>query len=558
MIAITGREEVAKISGKQIYGITDVTLIPLASKTDAEHAVSAAQKVAKQGLQASAQDGEESDVGEDAEPSAPVAQGDEVPEEIAALEPAKADGVVQKGTDLVKSVVPTKPAFGLFADRWFSKGKKKAVSTRGPDLTKEQKDQAPQAEQTTTMKDIDEPKPDDPAEAVAQNDTVPSPAASKQTVLQSLTPRIVRSTKLYLSSSGFYFSYDYDLSAKLTSQDPTSSSSALYQRFDPLFFWNHHLLSPLIDAGLDTFALPLLQGFVGQRTFSIARTPDEEQDIVAGASSDATEGAAKDNTAPVMPEKAQHDDFVLTLISRRSVKRAGLRYLRRGIDEAGNVANNVETEQILSPQSSDGVGKTFSLVQIRGSIPLFFSQTPYSFKPVPVLFGSEATNQTAFKKHLEAVTSRHGPVQIASLIDKHGTEVSVGTSFEHHAKLLNDSGGINDRPIGFEWFDFHSACKGVKFENVSLLLDTLQDSLKTFGWNVSGEGKIVTSQAGVLRTNCMDCLDRTNVVQSAVGGWALQQQLAVLGLQIDLKTDAKTQWFNTLWYVFSDTVGKLY
>lgn len=37
-----------------------------------------------------------------------------------------------------------------------------------------------------------------------------------------------------------------------------------------------------------------------------------------------------------------------TLISRRSLKRAGVRYLRRGIDKHGDVANFVETEFIIN------------------------------------------------------------------------------------------------------------------------------------------------------------------------------------------------------------------
>lgn len=49
----------------------------------------------------------------------------------------------------------------------------------------------------------------------------------------------------------------------------------------------------------------------------------------------------------------------ITLISRRSVKRAGVRYLRRGIDESGDVANFVETEFIV------GVfGHCLSFVQV--------------------------------------------------------------------------------------------------------------------------------------------------------------------------------------------------
>lgn len=37
----------------------------------------------------------------------------------------------------------------------------------------------------------------------------------------------------------------------------------------------------------------------------------------------------------------------LILISRRSRNYAGVRYLRRGVNKSGDVANEVETEQIL-------------------------------------------------------------------------------------------------------------------------------------------------------------------------------------------------------------------
>jgi hypothetical protein len=37
-------------------------------------------------------------------------------------------------------------------------------------------------------------------------------------------------------------------------------------------------------------------------------------------------------------------------------------------------------------------------------------------------------------------------------------------------------------------------------------------------------------QTGVIRTNCMDNLDRTNVVQSALAKWTLTHQLKSLGI----------------------------
>lgn len=45
-------------------------------------------------------------------------------------------------------------------------------------------------------------------------------------------------------------------------------------------------------------------------------------------------------------------------------------------------------------------------------------------------------------------------------------------------------------------------------------------------------------QSGVLRTNCIDCLDRTNVAQYAYGLVALGRQLQALGLSDIPKIDA--------------------
>jgi len=44
----------------------------------------------------------------------------------------------------------------------------------------------------------------------------------------------------------------------------------------------------------------------------------------------------------------------LTLIARRSRYFAGVRYLKRGVNDEGNVANEVETEQIVYEASTTG------------------------------------------------------------------------------------------------------------------------------------------------------------------------------------------------------------
>ncbi|KKY20400.1 hypothetical protein UCDDS831_g04742 [Diplodia seriata] len=183
-----------------------------------------------------------------------------------------------------------------------------------------------------------------------------------------------------------------------------------------------------------------------------------------------------------------------------------------------------------------------------------------SLKPIAQLWGSPETNATAFKLHFSQLAARYGGVQVASLVDKHGTEQKIGAAYEEYAKALNERGGIDARGmlLGFEWFDFHNVCRGMKFENVGLLMNALGKNMKTYGWTVEDRGQIVQMQSGVLRTNCMDCLDRTNVVQSACAREALEKQLADQSVSIDLQTDPRTSWFNTLWADNGDAISKQY
>lgn len=59
-------------------------------------------------------------------------------------------------------------------------------------------------------------------------------------------------------------------------------------------------------------------------------------------------------------------------------------YLKRGVNDCGRVANDVETEQIvLDDEAGSCKGKMSSVVQMRGSIPLFWSQEASRFSPKP-------------------------------------------------------------------------------------------------------------------------------------------------------------------------------
>jgi len=336
------------------------------------------------------------------------------------------------------------------------------------------------------------------------------------------------------------------------------------------YFWNKHLLQPFLDAGQELFTVPLIQGFVGQREFTLQFSGNSTQGV-KNATSDQKEieetvgdqlGLSGDDQEESSKDPQLTRTFLLTLISRRSVDRAGLRYLRRGIDEDGHVANNVETEQILCSPSWDGANtpyeKLYSYTQIRGSMPLFFSQSPYSLKPIPVFRGSPEDNLAAFKAHFNGLVQQYGRVQAVNLVEKKGNEGKVGALFEELTEKSKEFSNDKDSKLRFEWFDFHQMCKGMKFENVSILFDTLSETLPSFGWTCQRGGDVKDKQSGILRTNCMDCLDRTNVVQSAAGRLVLESQLSTEGIQIDLQHDPTTSWFNTLWADNGDSISRQY
>jgi hypothetical protein len=309
-----------------------------------------------------------------------------------------------------------------------------------------------------------------------------------------------------------------------------------------------------MNAGFHPYLIPIMQGFVGQRQFIVKKTSHQHTHTEAFAS---LEAVLEADRIKVPEESTQcQQPFLLTLISRRSTKRSGLRYLRRGIDDSGHCANTVETEQILSSPTWARSAKYRCFVQIRASIPLYFSQSPYSFKPVPILHQSAATNQAAFLRHFKDLRDRYGLVQIVLLVDKHGSEAKIGEEYEQVTKRVNERKDAHQ--FGFEWFDFHAECRGMKFENVARLVNTLRSTIKSFGESVLQDGVVHQRQTGILRTNCMDCLDRTNVAQSAFAQFILQKDLQDEGFEIDLFHDESTQWFNTLWADNGDAISRQY
>ena len=105
--------------------------------------------------------------------------------------------------------------------------------------------------------------------------------------------------------------------------------------------------------------------------------------------------------------------FSFVLISRRSRIFAGTRYLRRGINHEGYVANWVEVEQVVHRDTNalgDRLPMMSSFVQVRGSMPFFWSQIPNPLLPKPdIIFDKTLNlNAVATRKHFSRCFEKYG------------------------------------------------------------------------------------------------------------------------------------------------------
>ncbi|CAZ86027.1 unnamed protein product [Tuber melanosporum] len=332
----------------------------------------------------------------------------------------------------------------------------------------------------------------------------------------------------HLRSGPMYFSYSFDLTNSFQRQSSADPSLPLWQRADDRFFWNRHLQTDLIGLhnshqAVDPYILPVFFGYLNITTTTIKSTP-----------------------------------LTFALITRKSRHRAGTRYFTRGIDESGNVANFNETEQIIVIGDSAG-----GYVQTRGSVPVYWSEV-INLRPIPELkVRSVDLALIAAKKHFDEQIKLYGDNYLINLVNQSGREEEVKTAYENAVKEL-----LMDR-LHYIYFDFHHECRGMKWDRAQALLDNLGDGLYDQGYYHSVEGNATTSnsiikkhQSSVMRTNCMDCLDRTNVVQSMLARWTLNSQLMDIGILDKGENTADFENFEAMfrnaWADNADVVSRAY
>ncbi|XP_066535600.1 phosphatidylinositide phosphatase SAC2 [Hoplias malabaricus] len=349
--------------------------------------------------------------------------------------------------------------------------------------------------------------------------------------------------KIFMDSDSFYYSPTYDLTNSVQRQGASENSDLpLWKRVDDRFFWNKYMIQDLINLQVpqvDFWVIPIIQGFVQveELVVNYNESPDEEK---SSPDTPPQEHTCVDDI---------HPRFTVALISRRSRHRAGMRYKRRGVDTEGHVANYVETEQLIHVHSH-----TLSFVQTRGSVPVFWSQVGYRYNPRPRLEKGEKETIPYFGFHFEEQLKIYKKQVIINLVDQNGREKLIGDAYLKQVLLYNNPN------LTYVSFDFHEHCRGMKFENVQILTDAISDIITEMRWGWVDQAGVICTQEGIFRVNCMDCLDRTNVVQAAVARVVMEKQLKKLGVMppeqpLPLKC---YRIYQMMWANNGDTISRQY
>lgn len=323
--------------------------------------------------------------------------------------------------------------------------------------------------------------------------------------------------------SNFYFSYSYDLTRTLQynlsaprfvgadadidadqplpdwnrARRPSEPKERIEYAFRGIsrkrFVWNAFLLRPMDAVMQRDWMLEVIHGFVSQSNVNIFGRPVQ-----------------------------------VCLVARRSTRFAGTRFLKRGANFTGDVANEVESEQIVC----DGPQRMCAFVQMRGSIPSHWSQDVSKIVPKPQIAVDLADPYARTPgKHYERLLRQFGaPIIILNLVKKREKRKHESILTEEMCAAVKYLNQFLPAVHRIDYHHFDMARKSRGGSNVMAKLAGIATRvIEKTGFFFRDETDGTAFQTGLVRVNCVDCLDRTNTAQFAIGKCALAHQLCRLG-----------------------------
>ncbi|KAI1818404.1 SacI homology domain-containing protein [Poronia punctata] len=364
-----------------------------------------------------------------------------------------------------------------------------------------------------------------------------------------------------LGNGSFYYSTDFDLTNRLQDR-PVDSDTFDIDNFDDAFLWNSFMIDPLVQ-------------FRSRLMAHEREALDASRILTSAIRGFCLTLTIPQSAAPLHESHTGLPSF-LTVISRLSCKRAGTRFNSRGIDDDGHVANFVETETIYWSPS----GVLFSYAQVRGSVPVFWEQSAGLIpgqQKISITRSADGT-QPAFNKHFEDLEQSYGAVHVVNLLSAAKPGEAELTQLYHyglqHCPLSrpNQANSSDHALLRETDYDFHAETKTVGYEAAREIRRYIENSAEGFAYylaeqtddlvefeNVRAKNGtrmvVVLQQEGVFRTNCLDCLDRTNLIQTLISQMAVE---AFLGHRTENAASDFWMRHSTLWADNGDALSRIY
>ncbi|CAB62426.2 inositol polyphosphate phosphatase [Schizosaccharomyces pombe] len=329
----------------------------------------------------------------------------------------------------------------------------------------------------------------------------------------------------HLSKGQILFSPTLDLTCSLQRLRVLTQSFELTSKYNYRFFWNKYAFHELIeltnkDLGFQEWIQPMIQGNIAI-TNSFLKTYN----------------------------------LRLCVITRHSPDYAGTRYFTRGVNAQGSAANFNEIEQIIMIESPITLEEqmVLSFTQIRGSIPMFWAEVnDLHYRPLLSLQPLDYS-ETVFGKHFQELANDYGDnLVVVNLLDQKGREAPLRSGFEKLCKRNKNP------PLSYVYYDYHK--QGSR--NLPLFLAEIQSLLIEGKYYAEHGSKTTAMQTNFVRTNCMDCLDRTNVIQTSIAQFILNMQLHDIGVLSSSESleeyDSFLQDFRLIWANTGDYISDLY
>ncbi|KAL0757363.1 hypothetical protein Bca101_095031 [Brassica carinata] len=293
-------------------------------------------------------------------------------------------------------------------------------------------------------------------------------------------------------SKDFYFSYTYHLMYSLQKNICNTERGKIHD--ETMFVWNEYLTHGIRRNLRNTvWTVALVYGFFQQTKCFVS---DEQ--------------------------------FILTVIARRSRHYAGTRYLRRGVNEEGSVANEVETEQIVTKEVPEAPNAYQREVGLMDESPLQWH--------VPVLGYAGKHRENILREEFEkAILFINGGTRRENHLKANHFDLNehYKSGADRAFKLLCADGKEALESINLFFGEAPSGIGADRVINDTFFNSPIlnQDEEATSSEQEALKADIFMRQTGVFRSNCIDCLDRTNVAQFAHGLVALARQLQKLGIR---------------------------